>query len=202
MDRRYETICIIKADIGEAEIKAIVTKSSELIVRESGTVNVVDEWGRRRLAYPIQKKNDGYYVLFDYNSEPAASKELERSLKINEDVVRQQTVKLDTEYVAPAPEPEKVEEPAKEETPAKKSEATEEKTEAKSEEKTEAPAEKTEAKSEEKTEAPAEKAEAKSEVKTEATEEKTEAPAEEKTETIEAEIAKETDKTEEGGADG
>ncbi|MBE9528484.1 MAG: 30S ribosomal protein S6 [Proteobacteria bacterium] len=169
MDRRYETICIIKADIGEAEIKAIVTKSSELIVRESGIVNTVDEWGRRRLAYPIQKKHDGYYVLFDYNSGPAASKELERSLKINEDVVRQQTVKLDTEYVAPAPEPEKVEEPVAAAAPA---------TEA-------APAEKTEAPAKEETPAKA-----------------TEAPAEEKTETVEAETTKETDKTEEGGADG
>ncbi len=163
MDRRYETICIIKADIGEAETKAIVTKSSELIVRESGVVNTVDEWGRRRLAYPIQKKHEGYYVLFDYNSNPAASKELERSLKINEDVVRQQTVKLDTEYVAPAPEPEKVEEPASEAAP--EAEATE--------------AAPTEA-------APAGAA----------------AEATETVETSETETAKETDKTEEGGADG
>ncbi len=118
MDRRYETICIIKADIGEADIKAIVTKSSELITREAGIVNTVDEWGRRRLAYPIQKKNEGYYVLFDYNSNPTASKELERSLKINENVVRQQTVKLDTEYVAPAVVPDPVEEPAAVAAPA------------------------------------------------------------------------------------
>ncbi len=196
MDRRYETICIIRADIGEAEIKAIVTRSSELITRESGTVNTVDEWGRRRLAYPIQKKNEGYYVLFDYNSSPAASKELERSLKINEDVVRQQTVKLDTEYVAPAPEPEKVEEPVKETETKEAASATEAETKPETEVK-DAPAEKCEAPVTESAKEAASATEAETKTETEVKEtpaEKCEAPV--------TETAKETDKTEEGGADG
>jgi small subunit ribosomal protein S6 len=93
----YETICIIKPDIGEEAIKAIIAKATTVIEVDDATVPaelVVDEWGRRRLAYPIQKSNEGHYVLFTYTATPAASKELERTFRIVEDVVRYQTVAL------------------------------------------------------------------------------------------------------------
>jgi small subunit ribosomal protein S6 len=101
VERRYETICIIKPDLGDETIKGIIAKASDSLKGGGGQVNKVDEWGRRRLAYPIQKKNEGYYVLFDYLSSGDASKELERILKLNEDVVRYQTVRFEGNEPAP-----------------------------------------------------------------------------------------------------
>ena len=95
MERRYETICIIKSDMGDTAIAEIVKKASTSIETGAGKVNILDEWGRRRLAYPIEKKHEGFYVLFDYTSTAEVSKELERSFRLNESVIRYQTVRLE-----------------------------------------------------------------------------------------------------------
>ncbi len=95
MERHYETVCIVKPDIGDDAIKAVIEKSSGVVTSGDGTVARLDDWGRRRLAYPIEKKNEGYYFILTYTSEPAASKELERQLRLNEDVLRYQTVLLE-----------------------------------------------------------------------------------------------------------
>ena len=94
MQNNYETVCIVKPDVGDDIVKGVLNKSSAAIETGGGTIVRIDEWGRRRLAYPIQKKNDGYFFVMTYKSEPAASKELERLLKLNEDVLRYQTIKL------------------------------------------------------------------------------------------------------------
>ncbi|MFQ5354836.1 MAG: 30S ribosomal protein S6 [Thermodesulfobacteriota bacterium] len=101
MERHYETIWIVKTELGAPGIKEIQEKASAVITGGKGTVNKVDEWGVRRFAYPIQKKNEGYYTLMDFNAEPAAVAEMEKIFKFNEDVVRYQTVRLDEEYVEP-----------------------------------------------------------------------------------------------------
>jgi small subunit ribosomal protein S6 len=101
LENRYETICIIKPDLGDEAIKAVVRKATDSLKGGGGQINKVDEWGRRRLAYPIQKKNEGYYVLFDYTSAPAVSKELVRILRLNEDVVRHQTVRFEGPEATP-----------------------------------------------------------------------------------------------------
>jgi small subunit ribosomal protein S6 len=95
MERRYETICIIKSDLGDTAIQEIVKKASASIETGAGNLNILDEWGRRRLSYPIEKKHEGFYVLFDYTSTPEVSKGLERSFRLNESVVRYQTVRLE-----------------------------------------------------------------------------------------------------------
>ena len=100
---RYETVCIVRPDVGDDVIKGVIAKSSELAASEGGEVLKLDEWGRRRLAYPIMKKNEGYYFVLTYSSLPEVSKELERTLRLNEDVLRYQTVKLkETAVVTPA----------------------------------------------------------------------------------------------------
>ncbi len=93
---RYETVCIVRPDVAEDVIKGIIQKATSSLEGTGATVTKVDEWGRRKLAYPIQKKSDGYYFVLDYNSSPAASKEVERILGLNEDVLRQQTVRIIT----------------------------------------------------------------------------------------------------------
>ena len=116
MERHYETIWIVKTELGAPGIKEIQEKASAAIESGKGTVNKVDEWGVRRFAYPIQKKNEGYYTLMDFNALPAAVVEMEKVFKFNEDVVRYQTVRLDEEYVEPVAVPtvEPVAEPAAE----------------------------------------------------------------------------------------
>jgi len=93
---RYETVCIVRPDVAEDVIKGIIQKATTSLEGSGATVTKVDEWGRRRLAYPIQKKSEGYYFVLDYMSAPAASKEIERVLQLNEDVLRQQTVRIIT----------------------------------------------------------------------------------------------------------
>lgn len=100
----YETVCIVKPDVGDDVIKGIIQKASSAIESGGGKLNRLDEWGRRRLAYPIQKKNDGYYFVMDYGCPPAASKEVERLLKLNEDVLRYQTIRLDEKKAEEKPQ--------------------------------------------------------------------------------------------------
>lgn len=91
---RYETVCIVRPDIAEDAIKGIIQKASSSLEGAGGTVARVDEWGRRKLAYPIQKKGEGYYFVLEYTSSPEASKEIERLFKLSEDVLRYQTVRI------------------------------------------------------------------------------------------------------------
>ncbi|MDH4226703.1 MAG: 30S ribosomal protein S6 [Deltaproteobacteria bacterium] len=94
MQTHYETIFIVNPDVGEQAIKDVVTKASSTLDKYEGKDVAIDEWGRKKLSYPIAKKNEGHYVVFTYTSEPLANKELELMLKYNEDVIRFQSVRL------------------------------------------------------------------------------------------------------------
>ena len=91
----YEALYILKADLGEEATKANVERYSALISANGGTVDSVDEWGKRRLAYPIDYNVDGYYVLMKFFSEPTLPTELERNYKINDVVLRYLVTRLD-----------------------------------------------------------------------------------------------------------
>lgn len=93
---RYETVCIVRPDVAEDVVKGIIQKATASLEGSGATVSRLDEWGRRKLAYPIQKKGEGYFFVLDYMSAPEASKEVERILRLNEDVLRQQTVRIIT----------------------------------------------------------------------------------------------------------
>ncbi|MEE8575525.1 MAG: 30S ribosomal protein S6 [Thermodesulfobacteriota bacterium] len=98
--RDYETLSIVNPDVGVDGVKDVIAKGSAIISGDGGTIHNVDEWGRRKLAYPIQKKNEGYYFLILYKSTLAAQSELERVFKLNEDVIRTQSIRLDEDDVA------------------------------------------------------------------------------------------------------
>ena len=83
----YETLFVVDCTLGEESVKAIVDKFTTLI-SENATVESVDEWGKRRLAYPINDQNDGYYVLVNFKSEGEFPAELERVFGINESILR------------------------------------------------------------------------------------------------------------------
>jgi small subunit ribosomal protein S6 len=90
---RYETIFVINPDLGEDEVQNVVTKFTGIISSQNGVQLKLDEWGRRRLAYKIEKFSQGYYVLADFAGLPAGVAELERNLKIDDRVIRFLSVK-------------------------------------------------------------------------------------------------------------
>ncbi|HNX64056.1 MAG TPA: 30S ribosomal protein S6 [Oscillospiraceae bacterium] len=83
----YETVIIINTKIGEEAIKTLVEKFKAMI-EENGTLETINEWGKRKLAYAIEDETEGYYVLFDYTSKPEFPAELDRVLKITDGILR------------------------------------------------------------------------------------------------------------------
>ncbi len=88
----YETIFVVDLQKGEEEVKAIVDKFTKLIA-DNGTVEETDEWGKRRLAYPINDLNEGYYVLVKFTAPAQFVSELERIFGITEGIMRSIVVK-------------------------------------------------------------------------------------------------------------
>ena len=83
----YETLFVVDCSNGEEAVKELVNKFTALI-EANGTIESVDEWGKRRLAYPINDMNDGYYVLVNFKSEGSFTAELERVFGITEGILR------------------------------------------------------------------------------------------------------------------
>ena len=84
---KYEVLYIIDPAQGEEGIAALVEKFKAMVEAE-GTLANIDEWGKRRLAYPINDLNEGYYVLMNIETKPELPGELERAMKITEGVLR------------------------------------------------------------------------------------------------------------------
>lgn len=83
----YETLFIVDASLADDAIKALVEKFTALIA-EHGTISEVNEWGKRRLAYPINDLPEGYYVLMTFDAKPELPAELDRVLGITDGVMR------------------------------------------------------------------------------------------------------------------
>lgn len=92
--RRYETIFIVKPNVAEVEITAITDKTVATIENDGGTILRTSNWGLKKLAYLIQKENQGYYVYIDYAGIPAAVAEIERLFRIDDRILKYLTVKL------------------------------------------------------------------------------------------------------------
>jgi small subunit ribosomal protein S6 len=93
--RRYETIFIVRPNVAEDEIEAVINKTSSIIEGDGGTIIKIDKWGLKKLAYLIKKETQGYYVHIDYAAIPASVSELERIFRIDDKVLKYLTVKLD-----------------------------------------------------------------------------------------------------------
>lgn len=94
MNKNYEVMFIVKT-MEEEEIEAIITRVEDLITRNGGTVESIDRMGKRRLAYEVKKQTEGFYVLVKFAIEPAQIKEIDRVIKINENIIRHLIVKED-----------------------------------------------------------------------------------------------------------
>ena len=91
LNANYEVVFILNPNLSEEDTAALVTKFKSL-VEQNGTLAEVNEWGKRRLAYPIDDLNEGYYVLMTFSSAPAFPAELDRVLKITDNVMRSMIV--------------------------------------------------------------------------------------------------------------
>ena len=127
----YESMFVVSLANGEDAAKATVNKFTSLIAANAQVIRV-DEWGKRRLAYPIEDMNEGYYTVVTFKNNGEFPVELQRLMNIDETVIRSMTIKLeyDAEKVAaPAPaadEATEVPAPAAEETAEEAPAATEE----------------------------------------------------------------------------
>lgn len=90
----YETIAIVTPDLDEGTTQATVAKFNEVITSNGAQMLAVDDWGTRKLAYPIGKHLKGHYVLYHFAADAVVIDEIERRLRIDESVIRFMTVKL------------------------------------------------------------------------------------------------------------
>ena len=89
---QYECMYILKPDMEDEAKDSAVKKFSDIVTSNKGEVVKIDEWGKKRLAYPINYIEDGYYVLMYFKSESELPSELERNFKISDDVMRYMVV--------------------------------------------------------------------------------------------------------------
>ena len=84
---KYEAIIVFSLKKDEEQIKALTAKFADLI-KENGTLDSIDEWGKKKLAYEINYESEGYYVLYNFESKPDFPAELERVINITDGVLR------------------------------------------------------------------------------------------------------------------
>lgn len=92
--RLYETTYILNAALEDPEIEEAIGRISEYIVQHGGTIHEINRWGRRRLAYPIRKKYNGYYVHCIFDAPPSSVPVIERYLILDDSVLRHLTLQL------------------------------------------------------------------------------------------------------------
>ena len=93
--RRYELMVILDPDLEERTVGPSLDKYLNVIRKDGGSVESVDVWGRRRMAYEIDKKSEGIYAVIDLTAEPATVKELDRQLTLNESILRTKVIRPD-----------------------------------------------------------------------------------------------------------
>lgn len=104
--RNYESLYIIHPDVVGDEQTALVDKFQQVLTRQGVEIHTLDNWGERKLAYPIKKAERGCYVQTLFRAEPQVIAEYERRLRLDEKILRFLTVKVDSDFptVEPAPE--------------------------------------------------------------------------------------------------
>ena len=92
--RPYEVMIIFDAGLEEDAIRAVLDRSSEQLSAQGAKVVRVDRWGKRRFAYELKHRLEGYYVLVEVSAEPAAMAELDRMLSLSDEVVRHKVIRI------------------------------------------------------------------------------------------------------------
>jgi small subunit ribosomal protein S6 len=97
--RPYEVVIILDASLEDDVIQGTIARASQLLTDRGATVNNTDRWGKRRFAYELHHRWEGYYVLLELSSEPAAIAELDRMLSLADEVVRHKVIRLPKQAV-------------------------------------------------------------------------------------------------------
>lgn len=92
--RVYELMIIVDMDVDDATNKAVTAKVTEMVEADGGTVPTVDNWGRRRFAYPINHKHEGVYTVLEIVTQAANLDEVDRYLRLADEVVRHKVIRL------------------------------------------------------------------------------------------------------------
>lgn len=95
MTHQYELMVILNPEIDERLVPAALDKFLKVITADGGSIDNVDIWGKRRLAYEIQKKNEGVYAVVAFTATSAATQELDRQLKLSEQVMRTKVLRAE-----------------------------------------------------------------------------------------------------------
>jgi ribosomal protein S6 len=93
--RRYEVMVILDPSLDERTVAPSLDQFLSVVREDGGSVEKVEVWGRRRLAYDIQKKSEGIYAVIDLTASPTAVKELDRQLNLNEGILRTKIIRPD-----------------------------------------------------------------------------------------------------------
>ena len=93
--RGYEMMIIIDGDVDERTVTPTLDKFLKVVTDAKGTVDNVDLWGKRRLAYDIKKRSEGIYVVVDFTADSAAAKEMDRQLGLSESILRTKLLRHD-----------------------------------------------------------------------------------------------------------
>ena len=86
--KKYECLYIIAPDVDDANRESIINKFSEFITKNGGTVESIDKWGIKKLAYPIKFKKEGFYVLMNYSTSGNVPKDMEKLMNITDGILR------------------------------------------------------------------------------------------------------------------
>jgi len=97
--RDYELGFILNPEVNEEQTGAVLTRISQVVADHDGQIVRVNQWGRRRMAYPIEHHRDGYYLFIDMILTPETVAELDRMLKVSEDVLRHMVIRRDPKAV-------------------------------------------------------------------------------------------------------
>lgn len=92
---QYELMVILNPEIDERQVPTILDKFLKVITTDGGTIDNVDVWGKRRLAYEIQKKNEGIYAVVAFTAASTATQELDRQLKLSEQIMRTKVLRAE-----------------------------------------------------------------------------------------------------------
>ena len=97
--RAYELMVLIDPEVDERTVEPTLKKYLEVVTNAGGTVDNIDVWGRRKTAYEIQKKSEDIYVVVNFQSEPAATQELDRLLNLNETILRTKIIRPEEQKI-------------------------------------------------------------------------------------------------------
>jgi small subunit ribosomal protein S6 len=109
---QYELMVILNPEVDERQVAPTLDKFLKVITNDGGSVDNVDVWGKRRLAYEIQKKTEGIYAVVNFTATSAATKELDRQLKLNEQIMRTKVLRAEEAQAMIASEAKRSEEKA------------------------------------------------------------------------------------------